>query len=311
MENLLPNILEVAKQVLQLFILMGVGVLCGRAKWFSVDGAKQMTSILLKPVLFCIIVESFVSVEFTKETAGYLLTGVVACIVCTIIGGVIASLTFHKAPSSMEAVLKFGTVFSNCGFMSLPLVDALLGSVGVFVVSIYVGVFQCLCWTYGVAIYHYFDKKKAIKQIFCNPGIISITVGLILFFAKVKLPDIVMQPVEMLADLNTPLAMLVTGFYLSKMKVRLQKGDGQIMLSTLLRLVVIPLLTMGVLYCMKIRGFLLVACMVPICAPAASNTSLFAVMFDQDEVYASRLISVCTFLSIFTMPVIVAIAQLT
>jgi predicted permease len=115
----------------------------------------------------------------------------------------------------------------------------------------------------------------------------------------------------MLADLNTPVAMVVTGYYLSKMTLKIQKGDDCLLLAAFLRLVVIPLCTFGVLYLLGLRGFLLTTCMVPVCAPTASNTSLFAVMFGGDQVYASRLVSICTLLSIFTMPLIIALAQTT
>lgn len=309
--DLWNNILEVAKQVLQLFLLMGAGVLCSKTKWIHEVGAKQMTNVLVKLITFCVIVESFLTVKFSTEKLEQMGITVLACFICTFIGGVLATFTFRKSEEAKKSVLKFGTVFSNCGFMSLPLVSALLGSEGVFIVSIYVGIFQCLCWTYGVGIYHYFDKSKAVKQIFMNPGIISILIGLPLFLLRFNCPSIILEPMHMLSNMNTPMAMLVTGFYLGKMTLKIQKGDGAILLGTFLRLLVIPLLVLGILYLCGVRGFLLVACMIPICAPTASNTSLFAVLFNQDEVYASRMVSLCTLCSIVTMPLVVAIAQLT
>lgn len=309
--QLWDNVANVATQVLQLFLLMGAGVLCGKAKWLNEPGAKQMTNILVKLITFCVIVESFLTVEFSKEKLLQMGIAVLACLLCTLIGGIFSSLLFRKSETSMQSVLKFGTVFSNCGFMSLPLVSALLGQDGVFIVSIYVGVFQCLCWTYGVGIYHYFDKSKAVKQIFMNPGIIGILVGLPLFLLRFSCPSVILEPMHMLSNMNTPTAMLVTGFYLGKMTLKLQKGDGYIFTGILLRLLVIPFMVLGILYAFGVRGFVLVACMVPVCAPSASNTSLFAVLFGQDEVYASRMVSLCTLFSIITMPLVVAVAQLT
>ncbi len=309
--QLWENVLEVAKQVLQLFLLMGAGVLCGKVQWLHEVGAKQMTNILVKLITFCVIVESFATVAFSTEKLKQMAITVGACLLCTLIGGICSAVLFRKSKKSFQSVLKFGTVFSNCGFMSLPLVSAILGAEGVFIVSIYVGVFQCLCWTYGVGIYHYFDKSKAVKQIVMNPGIIGIVVGLPIFIFKLSCPSLILQPIQMLADMNTPMAMLVTGFYLGKMTLKLQKGDGYIFLGIVFRLLIIPFSVLGILYAFGVRGFLLVACMIPICAPTASNTSLFAVLFGQDEVYASRMVSLCTLFSIITMPLVVAVAQLT
>jgi predicted permease len=273
-------------------------------------GAKQMTNLLLKVVTFCVIVESFLLVDFSAQKVKSLLIGGGACFVCTLVGILVLIPFFRKQEKNRQSVLRFGVTFSNCGFMSLPLVSALMGPEGVFTVSVFVAVFQCFCWTLGVKIYHRFDKK-ALKKIIFNPGVISVLVGLPLFLFDVNCPDIILSPLGMLADLNTPVAMVVTGYYLSKMTLKIQKGDDCLLLAAFLRLVVIPLCTFGVLYLLGLRGFLLTTCMVPVCAPTASNTSLFAVMFGGDQVYASRLVSICTLLSIFTMPLIIALAQTT
>lgn len=309
--SLWSNILQVVELVVQMFLLMGVGVVCGKCKWMNTDGAKQMTDILLKVVTFCVIVGSFVTVDYSVEKLEALLTAVIACLVCTFLGYFIFFPFFKKREVSRRSVLHFGVVFSNCGFMSLPLVSSLLGAEGVFVVSMYVAVFQILSWTLGVKVYHQFDSKNAVKKILLNPGVISVAVGLPLFFLQIKFPSIIMEPMNMLADLNTPMAMLVTGYYLSKMTLKIEKGDGALLICSLMRLILVPAIMFGLLYAANVRGFLLVACMVPICAPSASNTSLFAVMCGADQIYASRMVSICTLLSVFTMPVIIALAQTT
>ncbi len=308
--SLFSNVFSVVQLVFQLFLLMGVGVLCGKCKWLDDMGAKQMTNLLLKVVTFCVIVESFLLVDFSAQKVKSLLIGGGACFVCTLVGILVLIPFFRRQEKNRQSVLRFGVTFSNCGFMSLPLVSALMGPEGVFTVSVFVAVFQCFCWTLGVKIYHRFDKK-ALKKIIFNPGVISVLVGLPLFLFDVNCPDIILSPLGMLADLNTPVAMVVTGYYLSKMTLKIQKGDDCLLLAAFLRLVVIPLCTFGVLYLLGLRGFLLTTCMVPVCAPTASNTSLFAVMFGGDQVYASRLVSICTLLSIFTMPLIIALAQTT
>ncbi len=290
---------------------MGVGVLSGKCKWMDTTGAKQMTNLLLKVVTFCVIVGSFVTVDFSAEKVKNLLVGVGACLFCTFLGTFIMTPFFKNHPDDRRRVLRFGVGFSNCGFMSLPLVSAILGAEGVFVVSMYVGVFQILSWTLGVKVYDFFDSKKAIKQIFFNPGIISVAVGLPLFFLQVKFPPVLMEPMNMLADLNTPVAMIVTGYYLSQMTLKIQKGDFALLVASAFRLLIVPAMVFALLYGVGIRGFLLVACIIPVCAPSASNTSLFAVMCGADQIYASRLVSICTLLSILTMPLFIALAQMT
>ena len=63
---------------------------------------------------------------------------------------VIAHLFIHDKDKRRENVLRFGAVFSNCGYMSLPLQNALLGADGVFYGATYIAVFNIVMWTYGV-----------------------------------------------------------------------------------------------------------------------------------------------------------------
>ena len=108
MSLLLKNAWDVAQLVIQLFLLMGVGVLCGKCKWMNTDGAKQMTNILLKVVTFCVIVNSFVSTDFSTEKAMHLLVGAATCAICTIVGLVVLLPFFRKTAKDQQSVLRFG-----------------------------------------------------------------------------------------------------------------------------------------------------------------------------------------------------------
>lgn len=74
-------------------------------------------------------------------------------------------------------VLRFGAVFSNCGFMGYPLMTALLGSIGVFYGSAYVVVFTVLTWTMGVYMITHDTSKLRLKSILLNPGVLSVAAG--------------------------------------------------------------------------------------------------------------------------------------
>ena len=110
--------------------------------------------------------------------------------------------------------------------------------------------------------------------------------------------------------MNTPLAMIVTGFYLAHADLRPRKGDAPLWMVMALRLIVVPGISFGLLYLFGVRGLPLVACMVPLCAPCASNTTLFAVMFDADKELSSRMVTQCTLLSVVTMPVLISLARM-
>ncbi len=306
MSAILTSFGTVSLRVVELFLLMGVGLLCHKTGWVKDDGIAQMTNVLVKPVTVCVIVESFLTVPFDQTRLTQLLTAAAACVAATAVGGCFA-LLFRRQPPARRAVLRFGTVFSNSGFMSLPLASALLGEEGVFVVSIYVAVFQCLIWTYGVSLFGAFEKKRVVRQLLTNPGLIGVAVGLPLFLLRVRCPGVLLSPIGMLADCNTPLAMLITGYSLAKMSLKKQPGDGALVASLLLRLLAVPAILLCLLRAAGVTGPLLLACMIPVSAPTASNTALFALLFSADEAYAARLISFSTLCSMLTLPLLLAV----
>ena len=299
-----------AQQVVILFLLMLVGAVLAKLKWLTETGAKEITKLLLTVVSVCVIVRSFLVVENTPGKLGEMGIAALASILSVAVGAAFALPLFRRRPAAQRSVLQFGASFSNCGFMGLPLVDALLGAEGVFLVSIFIAVFQIFVWTYGVLLYRREGEKLSVVKALLNPGVIGVLIGLPFFLFRLPMPEMIFSAVEGLNSVNTPLAMIVTGFYLAHADLRPRKGDAPLWMVMALRLIVVPGISFGLLYLFGVRGLPLVACMVPLCAPCASNTTLFAVMFDADKELSSRMVTQCTLLSVVTMPVLISLARM-
>ena len=110
--------------------------------------------------------------------------------------------------------------------------------------------------------------------------------------------------------MNTPLAMLCFGTYLSKADLKSMWKQGNIYFTALLKLVVLPLAAVGAFYLAGIRGDLLIVASVFVSAPTANNTVMFAAKFDRDTALASQTSGLVSVLSIVTMPACVALAML-
>lgn len=310
MSGILVNAWMVAQQVIVLFILMGVGFFCSKIGLINESGSKQLTNILFNIVTICVIVESFLSIDFSLERLSDMGIMALCCVLSVGLGALIVFPLFKKTEPSKRSVLRFATIFSNCGFMSLPLAHSVLGDEGVFLVSIFMAVFQVFIWTFGISIFNRGEKIQ-LKKIFFNPGVVGVVIGLPLFLLKVKLPMVVMTPIGYLADLNTPLAMLIMGYCISQTKLIPQKEDIKILVCSAIRLIIVPgVLFVFFYFVLNIRGVLLCACMIPTAAPSAANTAVFANMLNHDVVLSSRAVSICTLFSIITLPIITALAQI-
>lgn len=291
-----------------MFLLIFVGYICCKRNMFTGKAVKQTTDLLFYVITPCVIIKAF-RVEFDPELAGGLLIAFICAFSSHLISIGITSFFFKKKEERRRNVLRFGTIYSNCGFMALPLAQAVLGDEGVFYCSAYVAVFNLLVYTHGVRMMKKSDGQKTpVWKTLINPGTVGIAVGLPFFLLSAPLPDMIYQPIKYLADMNTPLAMIIIGTYLVTDLPSMLK-EKSIYFSGLLRLVALPLLMLGLFYICGVRGVLLSAVTISVCAPPAATTIMFAAKFDNDADLASKQVSLLTLLSIATMPVLVALAN--
>lgn len=64
----------------------------------------------------------------------------------------VAKLSIHRGDKGKCAVARMSAMYSNCGFMAFPLISAVLGEIGVFYGSAFVGMFNLFLWTQGRAL---------------------------------------------------------------------------------------------------------------------------------------------------------------
>ncbi len=302
------NVVVVAGQVAVLFILIAVGFFSGKAGLINENGAKHLTNIVLYLATPCIMIQSFQKVGYSPE----LILNLGVCTICAVLIQVasifICRAIFRNKDESRRVVMRFSAVFSNCGFMSLPLQQAILGDKGVFYGSVFVAVFNILVWSYGLVDMSGDKSNFTVKKLILNPGILGAAGASLLFFLQLQLPDILLSPIRYIAGLNTPVPMLVIGFYLTRFKLKALLDPG-IYAVTGMRLILIPVISLLIMKLCGIAPEIIVSCTIAASAPVAATTTMFSTKFNRDTELSVGLVSITTILSIITMPVIIAAAQ--
>lgn len=306
---MVENLIIVAGQVAILFILIAIGLVCGKTKLINDAGAKHLTDIVLYLATPCVMVQSFQRVEFNYDMALNLGIATLCAVLIQGLSILVCRLIFRNKNKSRRKVLQFGTVFSNCGFMSLPLQQAVIGSTGVFYGAVFVAVFNILVWSYGLLDMSGDKKNFNVKKIILNPGVLGAVAAALFFFLKIHLPEIILSPISYLAALNTPVPMLVIGYHLSKTNFAKSLRDKGIYAVILMRLIAIPCTALLIMRMCGVSGDILVACTIASSAPVAATTTMFSTKFNRDVELSVGMVSMTTVLSIITMPIIIAIAQ--
>ena len=313
----MENLIRVAGQVAVLFILIGCGVLSRRFHLISDEGSKGMTNILIKIVTPCLVIDAFQR-PFNSALLHQLFFAFGVAIAIHVALIALSYLVIRRGGRLQMPVYRTAVVFSNAGFMGIPLEQAILGDEGVFFGVAYVAVFNIFMFTWGEGHMRCSacvqTNESGLGQVLrtgLNPGTIGILIGLPLFLLSYSLPPLVAEPVGMMASLNTPLAMLVIGYYLGGANLKAFLTNRGAYFASFLRLVVAPLALIGVFALMKdlIDPVMGIALVTAASAPVAAMTAMFAVRHGCDVPLAVGLVSGTILLSVITMPPIIALAM--
>jgi predicted permease len=288
-----------AGQILQMFLLTGIGYLLFKTGKITQEGSRSLGNILIYLALPAVIINGF-RVERTPEHMMGILYSAVAAAVLLLVSILIARMFFRK-----DAIAAFAGAFSNPGFFGIPLINASLGQGSVFYVACFIAFLNIGQWTYGVSVLtgqpvrQGFQPGKLIRA----PFVIAILIGLALFFTQLPLPSVLSGCLSAAASLNTPLAMFTVGIYLAQTNIREMLRKKSLYAVSAVRLAVIPAAAILLLtllpqsfHDMKTALLLAAAC------PVGSNVAVYAQLHGKDYPYAVETVIISTLFSLVTIP---------
>ena len=194
--------------------------------------------------------------------------------------------------------------------------DYTVNSIKVSCLSVvFVVVFHVLSWTVGVGMLKGSFREMSWKEALLNPGILSALVAVPLFVMNITLPSSLGAVVGYLSSLNTPLAMLVCGFFIAGVDWNRFREKG-VLYASLTRLVWIPLLTMLLYWVLGLHRWiddgvtLVLVNLIAGACPAAIATSMMSARYGLDGEYASVIVAVTTVGCLVTVPLIAMLGQM-
>lgn len=303
----MTSFLLVAKQVAILFALMCFGVVARKVRLVRDEAMDGIVNLLILLVTPCLIVDCFQRPFDSAMLQGLGLAFVFAVFAHVAVIVAARLLVRHRDENTRRPLL-LAAVFSNAGFMGIPLEQAVLGERGVFFGAVYIVVFNLFMWSWGLAMMSDASAEHGNRiRMFVNPGTIGIAAGLPLFLFSVDLPDIVSEPVHQMANLNTPLAMFVIGYTLAGAKLGRVVRMPSVYVAAAIRLVGYPLAVVFALYALRthLDRDMVLALAIAASAPTAAMVSMFAAKFRRDVDTSVALVTGTTLLSVITIPFVV------
>lgn len=304
----MSNALIITEQVAVMLLLIACGYLIVKIKWLGQAGIEDLNQILLYLVMPLMVIELLNKPHQPEHTTSLLLALGFAFI-AHLLGIWLSKAFFFKEVPDAKAVLRSASVLSNSGFMSIPLVDKLVGSEGTLYLVPYLLIFYVMTWTFGIRTMEPGSRQPSFKKLLLNPTIIAITLGLIMYVAGFTLPGPLSQVVSSLAATNTPFAMLLIGAQIAMMRPSF-KPSTSVWKLIAVRNVLIPLILLPIILALTDNKALIYGAIIPAAAPTAATVVLFATRFKRDIKLATETLFHTTIWSIVTLSGIVWLTEL-
>ncbi|MBC8061772.1 MAG: AEC family transporter [Clostridiaceae bacterium] len=295
---------DVVNQVLILFIVIFIGIIARKKNYLSKEVNKGLSEILVNITLPLLVISSF-TFKYSEDMLINIGKVFIFSMLINLILVFLSKIIFSKFPQNERNILKFVTVFSNCGFMGFPVLQSLYGKTAVFYGSIFNITFNLFMFTYGIMLFTNKKDIMAFKRILINPVIICTGIGLLIFRFSIILPIPIDRAINMVGSMTTPISMLIIGAMLADINIKEAVLGYKVYLVSFLRLIIAPLITLFILKLLGAEGLILKVLVVIQAMPAAATAAVFTEKYGGNESLTSRCILMTTAFSIITIPLII------
>lgn len=281
------------------------GFLLVKGRLVNSDGISNFAKLLMYVCSPMLVIYSFLNVTFSWALVGKMVFAFFFAISIMVLFVVIFSFVFkHKYEDAKYRIYTLATVFPNCAFMGVPILQAVLPEYPealAFSVMFSMAL-NISAWTVGSYVITRDKKYIGVKKVLLNPQVFALLVAIPLFAFGVKLPTQLDGMITLLGKMTTPLCMLIMGMRLACTPVKgiflrpMQYSIiafKQLILPLIVFLILLPLPFDAN---MKASMYIIFAC------PVASVILSFAEMLGQGQESAANMVLLGTSLSALTIP---------
>ena len=284
--------------------VIAVGWIFGRTRGEARRGLADLVYLVATPaLLFDILLRTDPRDIFSENFA--VIAG--SAIIAGALGFLVFRLRGRSAPDSLIGML--ASSYANAGNLGVPLAVYILDDAAVVIpVILFQVAFYAPFTLTTLDMLHQSKRSNLLRNVvlaFRNPMLLAAVVGLAIGFLRIPVPELVSQPVALLAGASVPVALMVFGMSLADTRVVV---SADVLVAVALKNVVQPLVS-GLLayYVFGLTGPALFALVVLGALPTAQNVLTYALRFRTNEALARDVGVVSTLVS---LPVLVLVTVL-
>lgn len=305
------------QQMMVLFGMMLVGFFCYKWDWIDDHSYGKLSKIVVN-ILNPLLVIDGVLGKSRDGSFHNLLTNLVMVILYFVFLIIISIPVVKIIRPEKEniGVYRLMMIFSNVGFMGIPVISALYGSDVIIYIVFYMLGYNFLLYTYGIILARSSAKpayaenhnsngsfKENLKAII-NPGTIAGIIAIILFVCKIQVAAPMTSFIKYLSQCVVPFSMILIGASMAQQELKTIFKDVRMYWFLLIRLILIPVIMALCVRNLPIDSQILGVFILMLAMPVGSIVVLVAMEQGADSACCTRGSVISTLLSIITIPII-------
>lgn len=297
------NLSAVISQLAALFLMILAGYISARADLISPQFRQKLSSLALNTSAPCIILSSVLESESgSADMAAAVGVGVFFFALMIALAALLVRVC--RVPRAQRGLDQLMLVFTNVGFMGIPVVQSIYGPTGVALLSMFILIFNLCFFSYGVLLIS--GGLSLNPRALLNTCIVAALLALLFGLTGWHLPAPVETALSAIGAMNTPLAMMIIGASIAHSDLRAAFSSPRLYLVSLLRMAVMPLCILGIVAVLPIPRMLAGICVALAAMPVAGNCAMISDLYTPEDMTASQAVMLTTLLSAVTLPLICA-----
>lgn len=300
---MLSNFLVCINAVIPLFILLVIGYLVRRTGLLKDEEVHRFNHMVFLVFFPPLMFQNLYGNNNGFLPDGKLLLFAVPFILCVILLSIPLVKKIEKNPRSQGAMIQ-AVYRSNFILMGLPVAINIFGKGNVSQTALLIAVIVPMYNVVSVIILESFrgskpDIGQILKKVATNPIILGAVAGILAILLGITLPKPIATTVEWMADVTTPMALILLGASFDITTVKGQKRN--LVFCILMRLLVVPAAGLSLAALLGFRGVEFVALIAMLATPMAVSSYTMADSMDSDGELAGNCVIFSTPLSCITL----------
>ena len=304
------NYSSVFSQIIILYIIMLIGAIVNRLKVVNDETIAGMTKFMLNVTIPATILTGLKDSGALLNADVLMMAGltIFSYIIVFILSLLILRVLF--VPKTQRPFYQYISIFGNIGFIGYPMVMIMIGSHAILLAAIANVLYSLMLYSLGIYLMSRYGEREGQAsfewKLMINPGTIAAVICILLFFCGIKLPEVIGNTADLLGGLTSPLAMIVVGASINRIKLGGVFNNYRILIISIIKMTVYPV---AFAYLLRFLGFSGMPALVSVLfmgMPIATTSVITAMEYNRNNLAkASEATVISTIMLVLTIPVLV------